>query len=151
MGLLSNEDLITSVLLGFNSAGKRQESETSIFNCYQKTLLELEQKGVDSDFLNESCKNQWVSGFVKDFSKEKTDKDVQEMLKQIESKQSEIQEKTMSHFKIETKTGSDIVIESLDEENEILILLEREDAHAWISIDQTKQLIEFLQQQIKGK
>jgi len=83
---LSNESLITSMLLGFHSAGKRQESEHSMFFCYRKTLLELEEKGVDSDFLYECCRRQWVSGFAKDFNKERIDKDVKEMLRMIEKK-----------------------------------------------------------------
>lgn len=78
------------MLLGFNSAGTRQESEHSTFHCYRNTLLNLKEKGVDSDFLYESCRRQWVSGYAKDFNKERTDKDVQEMLRMIDKKENSV-------------------------------------------------------------
>lgn len=50
-----------------------------------------------------------------------------------------------------TKKSNDIVINELDSDNEIEFYFTAEGVSTWISIEQTKQLIEFLTKQIEGK
>ena len=54
-------------------------------------------------------------------------------------------------LEIEVKNGNNFEVHALDVDNEIEFHLIRDDASTWISIDQSKQLIEFLNKQIKGK
>jgi hypothetical protein len=57
----------------------------------------------------------------------------------------------MPELYLKTKTGNDIQFSAIDEENEIEVVMLRDDAYSWLSVDQVKELIEFLQQQIKEK
>lgn len=57
----------------------------------------------------------------------------------------------MANLYLKTEAGNNIQFSPINEENEIEVLMERDDAYSWLSIDQTKQLIEFLTKQIEGK
>ena len=56
----------------------------------------------------------------------------------------------MEELRIEVKNGNNIQVSAIDEENEIEIYFERDDSFSWITKEQAKQLIEFLQKQIKA-
>jgi len=58
---------------------------------------------------------------------------------------------TMADLYLKTEAGNNIQFSPINEENEIEVLMERDDLYSWLSIDQVKQLIEFLTEQIKGK
>ena len=47
--------------------------------------------------------------------------------------------------------GCKIIIREIDAENDIEIFNQSHDVSTYLSIDQTKQLIEFLTKQIEGK
>ena len=54
-------------------------------------------------------------------------------------------------LKITTDYSNDIEVSEIDSENEICFYFTEEGVSTWITIDQTKQLIEFLTKQIEGK
>jgi hypothetical protein len=54
-------------------------------------------------------------------------------------------------LEIQVKNGNNFEVLPLDVDNEIEIRLIRDDASTWISIDQAKQVIEFLTKQIEKR
>ena len=48
-------------------------------------------------------------------------------------------------------TGCSVIVHAIDEDSDIQIENTTHDVSCYFSIEQTKQLIEFLQQQIQGK
>jgi hypothetical protein len=57
----------------------------------------------------------------------------------------------MADLYLKTEAGNNIQFSPINEENEIEVFMERDDAYSWLSVEQAKQVIEFLTEQIKGK
>jgi hypothetical protein len=56
----------------------------------------------------------------------------------------------MGNLYLKTEVGNNIQFSWDDAENEIEVFMERDDAYSWLSIEQAKQVIEFLTEQIKN-
>jgi hypothetical protein len=55
----------------------------------------------------------------------------------------------MADLYLKTEAGNNIQFSCIDAENEIEVFMERDDAYSWLSVEQAKQVIEFLTEQIK--
>lgn len=55
----------------------------------------------------------------------------------------------MERLSLEVENGNDIEVSVIDKHNEIEIFLVRDDAYSWITKEQAKELIDFLQKQIE--
>ena len=57
----------------------------------------------------------------------------------------------MANLYLKTEAGNNIQFSPINEENEIEVFMERDDAYSWINVEQAKRVIEFLTKQIEGK
>lgn len=56
----------------------------------------------------------------------------------------------MERLSLDVENGNDIEVSAIDEHNEIEIFFVRDDAYSWITKEQAKELIDFLQKQIEA-